>query len=184
MAGDKSIRRTRLRWRSIISAWLALSAFTPQSIFAAAAAAPVTMRVGYPQPSGAQLPLWVMSEAKLDKKYGVDLQNIYISGGARLTQTLVAGDIDMATTGGAVINAVLSGAELVYIALIVPTYGFSLYARPETKDVPSLKGKIVGVMTKGASSDHGVIALLRRNHMTPGQDVKVLNLCSVSEMVA
>jgi ABC-type nitrate/sulfonate/bicarbonate transport system substrate-binding protein len=90
-----------------------------------------------------------MSEAKLDKKYGFDLQNIYISGGARLTQTLVAGDIDMATTGGAVINAVLSGADLVYVALIVPTYGFSLYARPETKDILSLKGKIVGVMTKG-----------------------------------
>jgi len=58
-------------------------------------AANATMRVGYPQPSGAQLPLWVMSEAKLDKKYGVDLQNIYISGGARLTQTLVAGDISI-----------------------------------------------------------------------------------------
>ena len=63
-------------------------------------AANATVRVGYPQPSGAQLPLWVMSEAKLNRKYGVDLQNIYISGGARLTQTLVAGDIDMATTGG------------------------------------------------------------------------------------
>ena len=30
-------------------------------------AANATVRVGYPQPSGAQLPLWVMSEAKLDK---------------------------------------------------------------------------------------------------------------------
>jgi NitT/TauT family transport system substrate-binding protein len=147
-------------------------------------AANATMRVGYPQPSGAQLPLWVMSEAKLDRKYGVDLQNIYISGGARLTQTLVAGDIDMATTGGAVINAVLSGADLVYIALIVPTYGFSLYARPETKDVPSLKGKVVGVMTKGASSDHGLIALLRHNHLTPGQDVKFLYLGGVREALA
>ena len=27
-----------------------------------AAVAPITIRVGYPQPSGAQLPLWVMSE--------------------------------------------------------------------------------------------------------------------------
>ena len=147
-------------------------------------AASTTVRVGYPQPSGAQLPLWVMSEAKLDKKYGFDLQNIYISGGARLTQTLVAGDIDMATTGGAVINAVLSGADLVYIALIVPTYGFSLYARPETKDVVSLKGKVVGVMTKGASSDHGLIALLRHNHLTPGQDVKFLYLGGVREALA
>jgi NitT/TauT family transport system substrate-binding protein len=158
---------------------------TPPILAAAAVVAPaVTIRVGYPQPSGAQLPLWVMSEAKLDKKYGVDLLNIYISGGARLTQTLVAGDIDMATTGGAVINAVLSGADLVYIALIVPTYGFSLYARPETKDVPSLKGKVVGVMTKGASSDHGLIALLRHNHLTPGQDVKFLYLGGVREALA
>ncbi len=149
-----------------------------------AAAAPITVRVGYPQPSGAQLPLWVMSEAKLDRKYGVDLQNIYISGGARLTQTLVAGDIDMATTGGAVINAVLSGAELVYIAMIVPTYGFSVYARPETKDISSLKGKVVGVMTKGASSDHGMIAVLRHNHLAPGQDVKFLYLGGVREALA
>jgi len=125
-----------------------------------------------------------MSEAKLDKKYGFDLQNIYISGGARLTQTLVAGDIDMATTGGAVINAVLSGAELVYIALIVPTYGFSVYARPDLKDISSLKGKVVGVMTKGASADHGMIAVLRHNHLTPGQDVKFLYLGGVREALA
>jgi NitT/TauT family transport system substrate-binding protein len=149
-----------------------------------AAAAPITIRVGYPQPSGAQLPLWVMSEAKLDRKYGFDLQNIYISGGARLTQTLVAGDIDMATTGGAVINAVLSGAELVYIALIVPTYGFSVYARADVKDISSLKGKVVGVMTKGASADHGMIAVLRHNHLAAGQDVKFLYLGGVREALA
>ena len=149
-----------------------------------AAAAPFTVRVGYPQPSGAQLPLWVMSEAKLDRKYGFDLQNIYISGGARLTQTLVAGDIDMATTGGAVVNAILSGADLVYIALIVPTYGFSVYARPDVKDISSLKGKVVGVMTKGASADHGMIAVLRHSHLAPGQDVKFLYLGGVREALA
>jgi hypothetical protein len=75
----------------------------------------------------------------------------------------VAGDIDMATTGGAVINGILSGADLIYIAMVVPTYGFSLYARPDVKDVTSLKGKVIGVMTKGASSDHAAVALLRHN---------------------
>src|SRR5215207_6832928 len=87
------------------------------------------IRIGYPQPSGAMLPIWVMAETKLDQKYGVDLQNIYISGGARLTQTLVSGDIELAATGGAVINAVLSGADVTYVAASVPTYGFSLYVR-------------------------------------------------------
>ena len=133
MAGDKFSRcRLRSLLCFVLAAWLAMTAALPLALFAAAA--PFTMRVGYPQPSRAQLPLWVMSEAKLDRKYGVDLQNIYISGGARLAQTLVAGDIDMATTGGAVVNAVLSGAELVYIALSVPTYGFSVFARPDVKD--------------------------------------------------
>ena len=138
MASIKSLWTSMGSRLALLSAILFLATALPRAIFAAAA--PITVRVGYPQPSGAQLPLWLMSEAKLDKKYGFDLQNIYISGGARLTQTLVAGDIDMATTGGAVINAVLSGAELVYIALIVPTYGFSVYARPDLKNISSLKG--------------------------------------------
>ncbi len=163
---------------------VAILLIVPTAADCFAAAAPLTIRVGYPQPSGAQLPLWVMSEAKLDQKYGFDLQNIYISGGARLTQTLVAGDIDMATTGGAVINAVLSGADLIYIASIVPTYGFSVYARPDVKDIGSLKGKIVGVMTKGASSDHAMVAVLRQNHLQSGQDVKFLYLGGVREALA
>ncbi len=142
------------------------------------------VRMGYPQPSGAMLPIWVMSEAKLDHKYGFELQNVYISGGARLTQTLVSGDVDMASSGGAVVNAILSGADIVAIAASVPTYVFSLYARPEVKNVSGLKGKLIGVMTKGASSDHAAIALLRRYHLQPGQDVKFLYLGGVREALA
>jgi NitT/TauT family transport system substrate-binding protein len=149
-----------------------------------AAAAPSSVRMGYPQPSGAMLPIWVMTEAKLDHKYAFELQNIYISGGARLTQTLVSGDVDMASSGGAVVNAILSGADIVGIAASVPTYGFSLYASPDLKDVPSLKGKVIGVMTKGASSDHAAVALLRRHNLRPGQDVKFLYLGGVREALA
>ena len=157
---------------------------TRTSASVAFAASANSIRIGYPQPSGAMLPIWVMAETKLDQKYGVDLQNIYISGGARLTQTLVSGDIELAATGGAVINAVLSGADLTYIAASVPTYGFSLYVRNDVKDVPSLKGKVVGLMTKGASTDHGLTALLRQYNLRSGQDVKVLYLGGVREGLA
>jgi NitT/TauT family transport system substrate-binding protein len=155
--------------------------FEPGKLLSAAA---LTVRVGYPQPSGAQLPVWVIAEARTDKRYGVDVQVIYISGGARLTQTLVSGDIDMAMTGGAVVNGILSGAELVYIAMGVPTYGFSVYARPEIKEIADLRGKIIGVMTKGASSDHAATALVRQQKMRPGEDVKFLYLGGVREVLA
>src|SRR5580765_1689377 len=121
MAGASLSRRSprSASWLFVVG-WLINAALLSQKIIAAAM--PTTIRIGYPQPSGAMLPLWVISEAGLDQKYGFNLQNIYISGGARLTQTVVSADIDMAATGGAVINAVLSGAELVYIASGVPTY--------------------------------------------------------------
>jgi len=147
-----------------------------------AASAPV--RVGYPQPSGAMLPLWLVSDAKLDQKYGVAVQNIFISGAARMNQAMVAGDIDLASIGGAVVNTVLAGGDLVAIAVGVPTYGFSFYARPEIKDIASLHGKVVGIMSKGASSEHAVIALLQRHNMQPGRDVKFIYLGGVREVVA
>ena len=148
------------------------------------AAAPIVVKVGYPQPSGAQIPIWVISEAKIDQRYGLNLQVIYISGGARLTQTVISGDVHMAMTGGAVVNGILSGAELVYIAIGVPTYGFSVYVRPEVKEVSDLKGKVLGVMTKGASSDHAATALLGQSGLKPGQDVKFLYLGGVREVLA
>jgi NitT/TauT family transport system substrate-binding protein len=147
-------------------------------------AAQPTVRVGYPQPSGAQLPVFVIPVAGTDKRYGIDVQVIYISGGARLTQTIVSGDVDMAMTGGAVVNGILSGAELVYIAMGVPTYGFSVYTRPEIKDVSDLRGKTIGVMTKGASSDHAATALIRQQRMRPGDEVKFLYLGGVREVLA
>lgn len=150
----------------------------------AALSASAGVRVGYPQPSGAMLPLWLVSEAKLDQKYGVAVQNIFISGAARMNQSMVAGDIDLASIGGAVVNTVLAGGDLVAIAVGVPTYGFSLYARPDVKDVASLKGKVVGIMSKGASSEHAVIALMQRHHMQPGKDVKFIYLGGVREVLA
>src|SRR4029450_6574019 len=146
-------------------------------------AANATVRVGYPQPSGAMLPLWLVSDAKLDQKYGLPVQNIFLSGAARMNQSMIAGDIDLASIGGAVVNTVLAGGDLVAIAVGVPTYGFSLYARADVKDITSLRGKVVGIMSKGASSEHAVIALLQRNNMQPGKDVKFIYLGRVREVL-
>jgi NitT/TauT family transport system substrate-binding protein len=140
----------------------------------AANAANVAIRAGFPQLNGAQAPLWVIPEAKLDRQYGLDLKLIYIPGGARLTQTIISGDVDVAVTGGALINAILSGADLVYVGVAVPTYAFSLYVRPDIKAVPDLRDKVLGVITKGASSDHASVALLKQYKMAQQKDVRIL----------
>ncbi|HTM08542.1 MAG TPA: ABC transporter substrate-binding protein, partial [Verrucomicrobiae bacterium] len=75
---------------------------------------------------------------------------------------------------GAAVNAMLSGAEIIYVGMPVHTFAFSLYARPEIKSVEELRGKVLGVITKGASSDHASIALLKRHDMSQAKDVRVL----------
>ena len=94
-------------------------------------AATVSISVGYPQLNGGQTPLWLISDNGIDRQYGVDIRPVLIPGGARLTQTVVSGDIDVALTGGAAVNAMLSGAELIYVGMPVPTFAFSLYVRPD-----------------------------------------------------
>jgi len=60
------------------------------------------------------------------------------------------------------VAGILSGADLVYVAIWVPTYGFSVYVRPEIKEISGLRGKVLGVLTKGSSTDHAAMALLRQ----------------------
>jgi ABC-type nitrate/sulfonate/bicarbonate transport system substrate-binding protein len=78
----------------------------------------------------------------------------------------------------------LSGADLTYVAIGLSTYGFYVYAKPEIKEVRDLSGKILGVITKGASSDHAAIALIRRYGMREGQDVKFLYFSRQEDLLA
>jgi len=159
-----------------------LLSFLPLARFGEAA--PPTIKVGYPQLSGGSMPLWVINDNKLDQRYGVDVKTIYIAGGATLTHSLVAGDIDIALTGGAVVGAVLSGADLTWVGIGLSTYGFTVYAKPEIKDIQDLRGKIFGVITRGASSDHAAIALFNRYGMKAGQDVKFLYFARQGDLLA
>jgi NitT/TauT family transport system substrate-binding protein len=144
--------------------------------------APIT--VGYPQLSGGSMPLWVIAENHLDQRYGVDVKPIYIAGGAILTHSLIAGNVTIALTGGAVVGAVLGGADLTYIGIGLSTYGFTVYAKPEVKDINDLRGKVFGVITKGASSDHAAIALFKRYGIRYGQDVQILYFARQGDLLA
>ena len=118
------------------------------SIVGAAPAPATTIRVGYPQLNGGQVPLWNIAETNIDQKYGLDVKPVYIPGGVRLTQSAVSGAVDIAMTGGAAVNAMLSGADFIYVGMPVPTYAFSLYGRPEIKQVTDLRARFLASSPK------------------------------------
>jgi ABC-type nitrate/sulfonate/bicarbonate transport system substrate-binding protein len=107
---------------------LLLTLFRPADCTAAG-----IIKVGYPQLSGGSMPLWVIAQNKLDERFGVDIKPVYIAGGAILTHSLIASDVDIALTGGAVVGAILGGADLTYVGIGLSTYAFRFLLNRKSK---------------------------------------------------
>ena len=120
------------------------------------------MRIGYSSISGAYVGIWVAHDAGLFAKEGLDDQIILIPNGTQLAQVTVAGEVDIASLGGAAgISAALSGADFKIIGNNVNKLVFSMYARPEIKRVEDLKGKKIGITRYGTSADISVQPVTR-----------------------
>jgi hypothetical protein len=65
------------------------------------AAAADKLNFAYSAIAGAQAIPWITKEAGLFEKHGLDLQMIYIDGGPRAVQSLLAGEIPIVQAGGA-----------------------------------------------------------------------------------
>jgi len=97
--------------------------------------------------------VWVARERGLFKKYGVDMQFILMPRNPLAIAALVAGEIDAAIIGpGHLVNAGLSGAEVVGIANFNQKLDFRLNTRPEIKKPEDLRGKRIAVSGPGSTS--------------------------------
>jgi NitT/TauT family transport system substrate-binding protein len=140
--------------------------------------------VVYPGISGGFTPLWIAHEEKLFAKHGINANPVYIQGGSRAVQALIAKDADVAVVSGGVIEATLRGADLKFVAAHLPSLAFSIYGRSDIRKVEDLRGKVVGVTRYGTPTMYSAILALRKYGMDPSKDVKVLATGGVSETLA
>ena len=152
---------------------------------ASTAAAADRMRIGYSSISGAYVGIWVAHDAGFFAKEGLDDQIILIPNGTQLAQVTVAGEVDVASLGGAAaISAALSGADFKVIGNNVNKLIFSMYGRPDIKRVEDLKGKKIGITRIGTSADISARYALRQHNLDPQKDVILLQLGAVSSIAA
>ena len=141
------------------------------------------LRIAYSSISGAYTGIWVAHDAGFFAKEGLDDQIIFIPSATQLAQVLVAGDVDVASLGGApVMAASLSGADLKVIGNNVNKLIFSLHAKPEVKSIDELRGKRIAVSRFGSSSDVAARHALRKFNLDPQKDVILLQLGTMSNM--
>ena len=136
----------------------------------AAAADPTTIYAGYGGIAGYQMPLWVMKEAEIGKKYGVDLEPLLISGGALGMQALLANSIQLSqNSASAAAGAALRGAPIALVSTSENRMAAEIVSRAEIKTPQQLIGKKIGILRFGGSNDTAIQWALRAWKIDPKQ---------------
>ncbi|HWP29747.1 MAG TPA: ABC transporter substrate-binding protein [Chloroflexota bacterium] len=150
----------------------------------AAPPAPVRLRVAYSQVYPGQTVLWTTQEAGLFARHGLDVELSYIAS-SQTVAAVLAREVDIALGGGyAVINARLSGSDLVMFFGLVTWFPYELMVAPEIESVQDLRGKALGVSRFGSSSDVATRLALQQFGLVPERDVIIVQTGSLQERIA
>jgi NitT/TauT family transport system substrate-binding protein len=119
--------------------------------------------------------LYVMKEARLYEKYGLDAEVITMNGSGISSKALVSGGIDIAPIATpTVINANLAGADMQILAHTLPGVVHALMVKPEIKRVEDLKGKKVAVSSLGSLTDFLVRYIAKKKGLNPDRDLTLI----------
>lgn len=141
-----------------------LSVAAMSLIPAAPTRAAQTARLAYISESpGSSAPYWIAKEAGLYKKYGLDVEMLYINGSTRGIQSLIAGELDFAgAVGTSAINGKLAGGDIAIVDSMVNTLPYYIIGSPKIKSPEDLKGRTLATHIPGTSADFAVRLALRK----------------------
>src|SRR5919198_6250595 len=141
--------------------------------------APTKIKSSYGNVTPANLAPFMAKELGLFEKHGLDVDLQLIDGGAQSAAALLAGQVQFANFGGTeAMSGVAGGADVQAIALFVPVTPWQLLAKADYKQPSDLKGKSVGIATKGGSSEVALNVSLQKLGLDPAKDVNVQALGS------
>jgi NitT/TauT family transport system substrate-binding protein len=152
---------------------------------ATAAQAPLSLQASYSAPVMSQSPIAIAQEGGYFAEQGLDVSVAAVRLGTQNAAALLSGEVDVSVMGGtAPLRARLGGAELVFIAGTKPYFAGAIVARPEITSAADLRGKRLGVGSKGGNPDFMARAILPRLGLEPDRDVAFLNTGGDPETVA
>ena len=129
-------------------------------------------------------PVYIMKELDLPRKYGLDVEILFVPVSSRAVQAALAGEIQFITSGGvANINANVTGADFVGLTATLNTFVFKIFASPEIKKPEMLKGKKVGISRLGGASDFSIRYALTHWGLVPDKDVAIIQVGGEPESV-
>ena len=116
----------------------------------------------YSGTSSAQLAIWAAKDLNLFSKYGLDVDFVFIAGGARGMQALVGGSTQSADSDGvAPIHVIHRGGDAVIVAGLNNKPLFKFVTQKEITEPAQLRKKRIGVANFGGSTEFAVTTALK-----------------------
>ena len=119
-------------------------------------------------------PLWLAKEQGVFKKYGLDVDLVFIIAG-RAMQAMLAGQVPVGLVGGThVTNANTGGGDFAMILGLENKLDYIFVAKPSIKSGEELKGKKVAIGTPAGSASMATYVALDHLGLVPRRDNIVL----------
>jgi ABC-type nitrate/sulfonate/bicarbonate transport system substrate-binding protein len=112
---------------------------------------------------------------------GLDLETILIRGAVGL-QALLGGAVDYSSAAGALIAAAVRGVPVKLVLIVNTKPQFDLVGQPEIKTIQQLKGKFIGISSRGGAVDLLTQLILTKNGVTPNKDATLLVIGTPEEL--
>ncbi len=169
---------------SIAWTWLWLSLSCSMADSAQAAQAELEkLNVCYSSIAATSITTWVPQEAGIYKKYGLDVNVIYVAGAQAIT-TLLSGDAHIVQgSGAAAALSRLSGSDAITIATTINVIPMSLVTTPDIATAQDLKGKTFGVSRFGSLTDLGLRKAVAEFGLDANRDIKMIQTGGVPEIL-
>lgn len=141
-----------------------LLAFVTTPLVQAQSSRPQQLKLAVSTATPHNTPLWVARDKKIFDKHGVDVQLLFVMGGALVSQMLAAGEIQIAANApAALLSLIANGVDVSMFLGISNTSPFALITQPNIKSAADLRGKRLGTARFGGSSH--VSALIAVDHL-------------------
>lgn len=124
-----------------------------------------SVKVSYPAFSASVAPLMIAIDKGYYAEDGLKVEFTQAGGGAS-TPALIAGEVPYTTSSGSAISAIVNGAPLKVIYTTENRPGYELWTiDPAIKTLADIKGKAVGIQTRGDTNEIAMNILLKGNNM-------------------
>jgi len=155
------------------------------SAAAPASSAAAAILFAYPGINMGDVQAWVATDGHIWEKHNlnVDVRNINSSAGT--VAAMISSQAQFIQVGGSdAVSAKVAGADVVVLAVPIPTYSYVLEVPASIKTPNDLKGKKLAVDSFGSPPDVAIRVALRMDGIDPDKDVSIVAVGDVPTRTA